>query len=150
MKRKYLLLIIFIFIILFAGNDYKTVDLSNKFIIFSNEHILGTDNLGRDVFALMKVATIRSLIVIIVSSVGAMILGTFVGIVSCSFSDFFERIILTLADLILILPTFIVALIITSLYGLNIFTVCSVVIVTESCTYIFFVNKLTKKIMNTV
>lgn len=94
----------------------KFIDIKNKFLPPSAEHIMGTDHLGRDIFSLMSQGFLRTLYVVLIASAVSYILGMFLGIVAGFYGGFALNIIRFLTDLTLIIPTFIVALIVSIVF----------------------------------
>ena len=106
-----IILLVAIVLSIIPTQNPKFVDIKNKFLPPSAEHIMGTDHLGRDIFSLMAQGFLRTLYVVVIASAVSYILGMFLGIVAGFYGGFALNIIRFLTDLTLIIPTFIVALI---------------------------------------
>ena len=106
-----IILLVAIVLSIIPTQNPKFVDIMNKFLPPSAEHIMGTDHLGRDIFSLMAQGFLRTLYVVVIASAVSYILGMFLGIVAGFYGGFALNIIRFLTDLTLIIPTFIVALI---------------------------------------
>lgn len=89
----------------------KIVNIKDKFLPPSADHLMGTDHLGRDIFSLIAQGYLRTLYVVLVASAVSYIAGVFLGIVAGFYGGFALIAIRFLTDLTLIIPTFIVALI---------------------------------------
>lgn len=119
-KVIYILIIIILlaFIILPRQNP-QAVNLHNTFANPSSEHYLGTDNLGRDIYSLIASGFLRTLTVISIASLISLTVGVTLGMIGGYFGKNLEIVIQFLTDMLLITPTFIVALLVTVVFGFN-------------------------------
>ncbi len=81
------------------------------------EHWLGTDNFGRDVFARLIWGTQLALLVAIVSSAIASLLGIVLGSLSGYFGGNVDAILSRIFDVFLLIPSFFLVLLIVALFG---------------------------------
>lgn len=95
------------------------INLNSIFMDFSKEHFFGTDDLGRDIFSLIVVGGFRTLEVVVVATGISFFVGTFLGMTAGYFENTLSLIIKSIVDLMMIVPTLVVALIITSIFGIN-------------------------------
>lgn len=122
MKRKLLFLLalgFFMFMSFAPHADPTIVHLDEVLKGPSRAHLLGTDPLGRDLFALMKAGSLRSLLVVVVGSGVSVILGVGLGLVGGTYGGLCRELVRLFADFTLIIPSFILALILASLVGLS-------------------------------
>ncbi len=113
-----LLFLVYILILLFAPRqNILSTDVLNTFAGSSREHILGTDNLGRDVYSLLLAGGIRTLEVVFLSSAISFFLGTLLGMLAAFTNPVAASLIQFIADFTLIIPSFIMAMIFSSLFG---------------------------------
>lgn len=120
MKKKLLFSLVFIFFILTFFNDWNTdVNLDKIFMPFSKEHLFGTDNLGRDLLSLIFAGAKKTFEVIFISVSISFFLGTFLGILSGYYEGIISIISKIFTDLLLVTPTLIVAIIISSIWGVT-------------------------------
>lgn len=121
MKRIAVFLIVLIGIsLVFAcipTQNPKEVNLESKFLPMSGEHILGTDDLGRDIFALMINGFNRTLYVVISAMMISLIIGVGMGTCSGYFGGKIRVIVRGISDLCMIVPSFIIALIVAAFMG---------------------------------
>lgn len=123
MKKKIAIVILFaVFIFLVVTQkhmDMVPVDLTNKLAPMSFEHLMGTDVIGRDLYELMLVGCLRSFLVVMIAGTISLVVGVTVGILSGYFKGNISMVLQFFTDFLLIIPTFIVALLATAVFGLN-------------------------------
>ena len=85
----------------------------------SKEHWFGTDDLGRDVFSLIIIGGFRTLEVVAIATSLSFFVGSFLGMIAGYFEGNIGTIIKSTVDLMMVVPTLIVALIITSIFGIT-------------------------------
>ncbi|KAA9292024.1 ABC transporter permease [Aerococcus urinae] len=148
-KQKILtgsLLILLLVFLLTPSPDYFQTDMANILAPVSSSHWLGTDHLGRDVLALMQAGALRTLTVVAVGGTLSLILGTTLGIIAGYYGGYWKKTILLAAQALLILPSFIMALIITALIGLTPISAGIVLGIGAMGNYIFQVSALTEEL----
>lgn len=115
------ILLVFILILMFAPHqNYLKTDVVHTFAAASSEHWLGTDNLGRDVYALLLAGGVRTLEVVGIATVLSFGLGTLSGMLAGYYGGIFASVIQFISDFFLIIPSFVVALIFSSLFGFHV------------------------------
>lgn len=112
-----LVLLVLTFIV--PTHDVMATDVLNTFAAPSADHPLGTDNLGRDVFALMVHGCWRTLVVIGLSSAISFVGGVALGLLAGWCGGAVEAAVTLAADLTLVVPSFILALIFSGIFGLT-------------------------------
>lgn len=111
----------FIVFLLFAPHqNYLKTDVVNTFAAPSVAHLLGTDNLGRDVYSLLLAGGVRTLEVVGIATALSFVLGTFLGMLAGYYEGVFARILQFLSDFTMIIPSFVAALILSSLFGFHV------------------------------
>jgi peptide/nickel transport system permease protein len=98
-------------------------------------HILGTDPLGRDVLARVAVGGKISLMVGFLSVLGAVIIGTLVGLVAGYYRGIAEMLLMRFVDIQLALPFILVAIMFLAILGAGIDKVILVMIATQWVQY---------------
>jgi peptide/nickel transport system permease protein len=97
--------------------DPNKINVAERFLAPSLHHLLGTDNLGRDLFARTAEGT-RSALVISLAVVGASLLaGSVFGVLAGLLGGVVDRGLLVIFDIISAYPPVILALAIVALYG---------------------------------
>ena len=117
-----LVLLVFMFAPLLAPYDYRTQDLANRlkppaFLGGPAQYILGTDQLGRDVYSRLLYGTRFSIFVAILGTVIGAILGSFVGFVAAHLRGWVEESIMMLVDVQASLPFMVIALAVLAFFG---------------------------------
>src|SRR5690606_5779287 len=83
----------------------------------SQAHWLGTDDLGRDVLSRIIYGSQASLMVGALSVVGALVVGTLVGLLSGYFGGATDAVLMRIMDVIFAFPAILLALAITAVLG---------------------------------
>ena len=121
MTKKLIFINIFLVIILliFSSKLNADINLDSVFLGFSKENFFGTDDLGRDVFSLIIIGGFRTLEVVVIATSLSFFVGSFLGMIAGYFEGNIGTIIKSTVDLMMVVPTLIVALIITSIFGIT-------------------------------
>ncbi|CCN45489.1 putative ABC-type dipeptide/oligopeptide/nickel transport system, permease/ATP-binding components [Vibrio nigripulchritudo MADA3029] len=91
---------------------------ANKFLpVFSPNHFLGTDHLGRDLFSRLMWGTQLSLLVGISASIGAAVIGSAIGIVAGYFGGRVDNLFMRTVDMLMAFPYILLALAIVAALG---------------------------------
>ena len=83
-------------------------------------HILGTDNMGRDIFSQLLYGARTSLVIGLVAASISGVLGTLIGGISGYFGGVLDRIVVEFINIFVMTPSFFLILIIVSLFGSDI------------------------------
>ena len=94
-------------------NKFQAPDLSQGL----DGHILGTDNMGRDVFTRLIIGGRTSLIIAIIVVALQIGIGTVLGLVSGYFGGIIDSIVMRLCEIVLSIPQLILAIAIMSVLG---------------------------------
>lgn len=145
--KKLIFVLIILFIISLIPNEanFKT-DLDKRFEKISFKHILGTDYLGRDVFSMIKYGFIRTIKTIFIASSFSIIFGVIFGLYA-GYKEGVSMYILELfSNLSLVVPSFIVALIISSIFGFSPISIGISLGIFDLSSYALQVATLTQKV----
>lgn len=92
-----------------------------------SNHILGTDDMGRDVLGNLIAGTRVSLLVGGLSTLISMIIGTVLGIYAGYFDNIFSMIIMRVTDFFLVIPWLPLMLVLTAILGTSIWNIIFVI-----------------------
>lgn len=120
-----ILVIVIVFSAIFANvispyDPYKQ-NLREKLQFPSAQHLLGTDNFGRDLLSRIIYGARTSLLVALLSVVIAMIIGIALGATSGYFGGIYEAVIMRLMDILMAIPGLLLAVSISAALGSGIF-----------------------------
>jgi peptide/nickel transport system permease protein len=105
----------------------EAIDLLNQFAPPSREHLLGTDETGRDVLSRLVVGGQTSLAVGLASMVLAIVIGTVLGGVSGIAGGAIDSLVMRVTDGMLTVPTFFLALLVLAVFGSRVTNVVLVI-----------------------
>ena len=112
-----LIIIVGIFSNQLAPYDHEQLDLTATFQPPSKEHLLGTDQLGRDLLSRIIIGTRITLLSGVVTVAIASLLGIPLGLISGYFGKRIDTLIVLILDVLLAFPTILLALLMVSILG---------------------------------
>ena len=93
----------------------ETPDVANKYLFPSLEHPFGTDWLGRDVFRQVIAGTSSVLQIAFYTAIISVLFGTILGIISGYFGGWVDKIIMSITNIFLSIPSFPVYLLLAAI-----------------------------------
>lgn len=102
---------------LIAPYDYKTVNENIRLSAPSEEHWLGTDDLGRDIFSRIVYGARISLWVGFVAVSGSIVVGSLLGLIAGFYGGWRDVIISRIFDILLAFPSILLAIAIVAMLG---------------------------------
>ena len=121
------LAIISIFSPVLSQYDPIEQQLTSRLSPPSSTHILGTDELGRDIYSRLLYGTRISLKVGLIAATISVLIGTLLGIISGYFGGIVDMIIMRLVDIMLCFPTFFLIILVIAFLEPNITNVMIVI-----------------------
>ncbi len=122
--------------ILFPGGG-EAIDLAARLTppLQSAKHILGTDPLGRDILERVIIGGRISFTVGVLSALGAVVLGTLIGLVSGYYRGLWDVFLMRFADVQLALPFILLAITVIAIVGPGLDKVIALMIVSQWVQY---------------
>jgi len=114
-----------------APYDPGKTEISSKLAAPSLRHLLGTDQLGRDVFSRMLYGSRVSLSVGFVAVAISICIGILVGAVAGYYGGWIDTVLMRFVDIMLCFPSFILILTVVALLGPSLFKVMVVIGITS-------------------
>lgn len=102
--------------------DPNEVDLLSKFAPISSEHILGTDDFGRDVFTRLLYGGRISLLVGFLSMAVAIVFGTFYGLLAGASNSKVDAVLMRTIDVIMSIPNLLIIILLNVYFGSGVVT----------------------------
>lgn len=119
--------LIAVFAPLLVGHDPGIGSSASLLPPLSEGHPLGTDHLGRDVWAQLAFGARVSLSVGILAALSALSIGVLIGALSGYFGGWTDAVLMRLSEFFQTLPRFVVALIVVALFGTGLFKLILVI-----------------------
>lgn len=133
------LVVVIVFTAIFANviapYDPYAQNLREKLQFPSAQHLLGTDNFGRDLFSRIIYGARTSLLVALLSVVIAMIVGIALGATAGYFGGVYEGVVMRLMDILMAIPGLLLAVSISAALGSGIFNTALAISVSGIPTY---------------
>lgn len=98
------LILVAIFADYVAPYDYAEQDLLNKFQMPSRQHLMGTDDFGRDLFSRIIYGSRVSLMVAFISVAGSIVVAAILGSLCGYFGGQFDNIVMRILDVFMAIP----------------------------------------------
>ena len=118
-----LLVLVACFADVIAPHDRDAVNLMNRFGKPSETHLLGADEMGRDVLSRLIYGTQASLLVGLGSTTLSICIGVVLGALSGYFGGWIDQLVMRIVDVFMCFPFFLMAIVIASIIGPSIGTV---------------------------
>ena len=106
-----------------APFDPSNVGVGKRFHPLSFKFLMGTDNLGRDVFSRFLWGARTSLIVGFSAAAASTLLGVLIGTLSGFFGGFIDNLLMRITEFFQVIPRFFLALLAVALFGASILNI---------------------------
>jgi ABC-type dipeptide/oligopeptide/nickel transport system permease subunit len=131
---------------LFAFYDPYALNLTNKLAPPSIQHILGTDELGRDVFSRILYGGRFTITVSLMAVLVAIAVGVPLGIFSGYSGKFIDDVFMRVTDLVLSIPYFLFGIVIVSVLGPSLYNCMLAITIRVIGSYIRLVRGMTLEV----
>lgn len=118
-----IILITFLMSLTGLFGDPETTSSANKLLAPSSEHIMGTDNFGRDLFARVLSASKYTLFISITGVIVSLTIGTVMGMLAGYYGGWIDRVLMLLSNTIMCFPGILLALVAVAVWGPSLFNV---------------------------
>jgi peptide/nickel transport system permease protein len=119
----------------FATHGVEQMDMRNRFAGPTMDHILGTDNFGRDLWSRLIFGARISLTIAVISVTVSAVIGTVVGLAAGYFGGWVDQLLMRITDIFLGFPAIVLALAIVAVLGPGVFNVALAIIVVAWTEY---------------
>lgn len=126
-----------------ATHGIETMNMRNRFAGPTLEHVLGTDNFGRDLWSRLVFGARISLSIAVISVGVSAIIGTTVGLIAGYFGGWIDLALMRITDIFLGFPAIVLALAIVAVLGPGIVNVSLAIIVVAWTEYARVVRSTT-------
>ncbi len=127
------LIILLIFIVLaifaplFATFPPLTTGAGEAFLNPSFKHLLGTDNLGRDLYSELLYGARITLIVSFIAVITSTVVGVFLGAIAGYYGGIVDSLLMRITEMFLVIPPIFLALVLVAIFGANIINIIIVI-----------------------
>lgn len=137
------IIILAVFAPALATHGVEQMDMRNRFAGPSWDHLLGTDNFGRDLWSRLVWGARVSLSIAVIAVVFSVIIGTIVGLVAGYFGGWVDLVLMRVTDIFLGVPAIVLALAIVAILGPGMLNVALALIVVAWTEYARVVRSTT-------
>lgn len=116
--------------------DPLTTNPTDAMLPPSGEHLFGTDNFGRDILSRAVHATRLDLTIGVAIALGAMAIGSLIGVVAGYWGGWVDEVIMRVTDVLLAFPGFVLALILVASTGNSIPNLLAAVMIAYAPNFI--------------
>jgi peptide/nickel transport system permease protein len=130
-----LVILIYVFVAVFApllAPFGETEIVGPEFLPWDETHLLGTDNLGRDMLSRLIYAARNTLGIAFMTTALAFVLGSVLGILAAVMGGWFDQILARAVDVLMAIPALIFALLLLTIVGTSIVNMILVIAVIDA------------------
>ena len=119
-----IILLIFVFLTIFAPLLARfpslTTGAGEAFLNPSFKHLLGTDNLGRDLYSELLFGARITLVVSFIAVITSTVVGVLFGSIAGYYGGIIDSILMRITEIFLVIPPIFLALVLVAIFGANI------------------------------
>jgi peptide/nickel transport system permease protein len=109
--------------------DLHSGQTTPEFMAPNSDHILGTDELGRDAWSRLLYGGRVSLLIGVIASLTSIAIGTFVGLISGFFGGWFDNLLMRLTDTMMSIPTLPLMVVLSAVLKGSVFNLVLILVV---------------------
>lgn len=136
MAIVFLLVFVAVFADVLAPYDYTAANFAERLQMPSKAHLLGTDNLGRDLLSRIIYGGRTSLLVACLAIVISLLVGGFFGATAAYFGGWYETVVMRVTDVFMAIPTTLLAISISAALGSGTFNTALAISVSGMPAYV--------------
>ncbi|WP_278648166.1 ABC transporter permease [Burkholderia lata] len=128
-------IVLYLFTALFAGliAPYGEAQIvGDQYLAWSPAHLLGTDNLGRDMLSRLIYGARNTIALAFVTTIGAFVLGTTAGLLAAVVGGRVDQLLSRIVDVVMSIPLLIFALLLLTILGTSIANLVLVIAALDS------------------
>lgn len=126
----FVILFMCVFAPLFTSYEPTKVDVLNKLVSPNAEHILGTDQVGRDIWSRILYGGRISIFVGLGSALGGAVIGVVLGIIGGYKGGWFDGITMKVSEILISFPQIILVLILVTITGQSLWNLIGIFVIT--------------------
>ncbi|MCP4766642.1 MAG: ABC transporter permease [Gammaproteobacteria bacterium] len=122
-KLGLLIIFTYVFVALFApwiAPFGESEIVGKKYMVWDEEYLLGTDNLGRDMLTRLVYGARNTVGIALVTTIYAFVLGGGLGIIAAVLGGWVDQLLSRLVDILMAIPALIFAMLLLSIFGTSV------------------------------
>lgn len=136
MAIVFVLVFVAVFADVLAPYDYTAANFAERLQMPNKSHLLGTDNLGRDLLSRIIYGGRTSLLVACLAIVISLLVGGFFGATAAYFGGWYETVVMRVTDVFMAIPTTLLAISISAALGSGTFNTALAISVSGMPAYV--------------
>ena len=118
--------------------------VGDQYQVWDRTHLLGTDNLGRDMLSRILFGARNTIGIALAATVITFVIGVILGLLAATQGGLFDQVLSRAVDVLMTIPQFIAALLLLTILGMSIINMVMVIAVLES-TRVYRVTRAVAK-----
>jgi peptide/nickel transport system permease protein len=129
-KLGLLIIFVYVFVALFApwiAPFGESEIVGKKYLVWDDEFLLGTDNLGRDMLTRLIYGARNTVGIALVTTIYAFLLGGGLGIIAAVLGGWVDQLLSRIVDILMAIPALIFAMLLLSIFGTSIWSLILII-----------------------
>lgn len=134
-KIGLLIIFVYVFVAIFGPliAPYGESEIvGKKYLPWSNQFFLGTDNLGRDMFTRIIYGARNTVGITLITTLLAFLLGSILGIIAAVVGGWIEQILCRTVDILMAIPSLIFSMLLLSIFGTSVISLILIIGILDS------------------